>query len=153
MLRQGLGGAWLNTVACWSKGVGQVSWKARLAVIGFFVFTALPIIEIALLVEVGKRIGTLWTIALVLGTGLLGGVLLGVEGVGVLKRLKAEVAAGKVPEDQIIDGVLIVVGSLLLITPGVLTDATGILLMFPPTRFLVRAGIKRWIRKYVLVNL
>ena len=130
-----------------------MSWKARLAVLGFVIFSALPVIEIALLIEVGKRIGTLWTVVLVIGTGLLGGVLLGVEGVGVFRRLKAEVAAGRVPGDQIIDGVLVVVGSLLLITPGVLTDATGILLMFPPTRYLVRTGIKRWIRKYVLVNL
>ena len=130
-----------------------MSWKARLAVLGFIIFTAVPIIEIALLIEVGKHIGTLWTIAFVVGTGLLGGVLLGVEGYGVFRRMKEEIKAGHVPQDQIIDGVLVAVGALLLITPGVLTDATGILFMFPPTRFLVRTGVKRWIRKYILVNL
>lgn len=130
-----------------------MSWKARLAVIGFIIFTGLPILEIALLVEVGKRIGTLWTVALVLGTGILGGVLLGIEGYGVFRRMKSEIGAGRVPQDQIIDGVLVVIGALLLITPGVITDATGILLMFPPTRFLARTGIKTWIRKYILVNL
>ena len=129
-----------------------MSWKARLAIIGFIIFTAVPIIEIALLIEVGKHIGTLWTIAFVIGTGILGGVLLGVEGYGVFRRMKDELSTGRVPQDQIIDGVLVVVGALLLVTPGVLTDATGILFMFPPTRYLVRSGVKRWIRKYILVN-
>lgn len=130
-----------------------MSWKARLATLGFIAFTALPIVEIALLVEIGKRIGTWWTIGIVVATGLLGGLLLAVEGYGVFRRMKDEIKAGRVPEDQIIDGVLVVVGALLLITPGVLTDVTGVLFMFPLSRFVVRAGIKRWIRKYVLVNL
>ena len=52
-----------------------MSWKVRLGVIGFVVFTALPIIEITLLIEMGKRIGTWWTVAFVIGTGLLGGAV------------------------------------------------------------------------------
>lgn len=128
-------------------------WKVRLGIIGFFVFTALPIIEIALLIEMGKRVGTWWTVAFVIGTGLLGGALLGVEGYGVVRRLQEEVKASQIPKDSIIDGVLVVVGSLLLISPGVLTDVTGILLMFPPTRYLARVGIKRWIGKYILINI
>lgn len=130
-----------------------MSWKARLGIIGFFVFTALPVIEIALLVEMGKRIGTWWTVAFVIGTGLLGAALLAVGGVGVFKRVKEEIKVSRVPTNSIIDGVLVVVGSLLLISPGVITDLTGILFMFPPTRFLVRAGVKRWINKYVLLNI
>lgn len=129
-----------------------MSWKARLAIIGFVIFTALPVVEITLLVEIGRRIGTLWTIALVVGTGILGGVLLSVEGYGVFRRMREEIGAGRVPQDQIIDGVLVVVGALLLITPGVITDTTGILLMLPPTRYLARTGVKRWIRKYIFVN-
>ena len=129
-----------------------MGWKARLGVIGFLAFTALPIVEIALLVEVGKRIGTWWTVAFVIGTGLLGGALLGLEGYGVVRRLQSDIKSGKVPEDPIIDGVLVLVGALLLISPGVLTDATGVILMFPPSRFLVRAGIKRWIRKFITIN-
>jgi UPF0716 protein FxsA len=130
-----------------------VGWKARLGVIGFLAFTALPIVEIVLLVEVGKKIGTWWTVAFVIGTGLLGGVLLALEGYGVLRRLQSEIKRGKIPEDPIIDGVLVVVGALLLISPGVLTDATGVILLFPPSRFLVRTGIKRWIGRFITINL
>ncbi|MGE5579305.1 MAG: FxsA family protein [Bacillota bacterium] len=130
-----------------------MSWKMRLGVIGFVIFTLLPVVEIALLVEMGKRIGTWWTVAFVIGTGLLGGALLGVEGYGVFRRMKEEIKASRVPKDSIIDGVLVVVGSLLLISPGVLTDATGIIFMFPPTRYLVRQGVKRWISKYILLNI
>lgn len=115
-------------------------------------FTALPIVEIALLVEIGKRIGTWWTVFFVIITGVLGGVLLGLEGYGVVRKLQSEVKSGRVPEDQIIDGVLVVLGALLLVSPGVLTDITGILLMFPPTRFLARSGVKRWIRKYIQIS-
>ncbi len=130
-----------------------MGWKARLGVIGFLAFTALPIVEIVLLVEVGKKIGTWWTVAFVIGTGLLGGVLLALEGYGVLRRLQSEIKRGKIPEDPIIDGVLVVVGALLLISPGVLTDATGVILLFPPSRFLVRTGIKRWIGRFITINL
>lgn len=116
-------------------------------------FTALPVIEIALLVEVGKRIGTWWTIAFVIGTGILGGALLAFEGYGVVRRLQSDIRNGKIPEDPIIDGVLVVIGALLLISPGVLTDATGVILMLRPSRFLVRIGVKRWIGKFITINL
>lgn len=130
-----------------------MSWKMRLGTIGFIIFTLLPVIEIALLVELGKRIGTWWTVAFVIGTGLLGGVLLGIEGYGVFRRMQEEIKASRIPQDSIIDGVLVVVGSLLLISPGVLTDVTGVIFMFPPTRYLVRQGVKRWISKYILLNI
>src|SRR5690554_4706504 len=104
-----------------------MSFRVRLGVLGFLAFAALPIAEIVLLVEVGKRIGTWWTIVVVIGTGILGGTLLAIEGYGVVRRLQHEVRHARIPEDQIIDGVLVVIGALLLITPGVITDATGIL--------------------------
>lgn len=124
-----------------------------MAIAGAVAFTVLPIVEIALLVEVGRRVGTLWTVALVIGTGLLGGILLALEGYGVVRKLKSEVAVGRIPQDQIIDGALIVMGALMLLTPGLITDTAGILLLFPPTRALVRAGIKRWIGRYIQINL
>lgn len=130
-----------------------MGWKGRLGVLGFLAFTALPVIEIAILVEVGKRIGTWWTIAFVIGTGILGGALLAFEGYGVVRRLQSDIRNGKIPEDPIIDGVLVVIGALLLISPGVLTDATGVILMLRPSRFLVRIGVKRWIGKFITINL
>ncbi len=128
-------------------------WRTRWGLLGLILFTGFPVLEIALLVSVGRRIGTWWTVALVVGTGLLGGGLLVFEGYGVIQRMKREISKGKIPQDQIIDGVLVVVGALMLITPGVITDTFGILLMLPPTRFLARTGVKRWIAKYIQINL
>jgi len=127
--------------------------KTRLIIAGMVAFSVLPLIELVLLIEVGRRIGTLWTIGIVIGTGILGGVLLGVEGHGVLRRVRHEIGQARIPQDQIIDGAIIVVGALLLITPGIITDILGILFMFAPTRFFVRMLVKRWIRRYVLINL
>lgn len=125
-----------------------MSVRFRLTGLALLLFTLIPILEIALLVEVGKQIGTWWTIALVLGTGLLGGVLIGIEGSGVIGRLKEQLAQGTIPQDPIIDGVLIIIGGLMLVTPGLLTDCLGFVLMFPLTRLVFRALIKRWIRQY-----
>jgi len=130
-----------------------MSWKGRLVLVGLVLFTVMPIVELSLLIEVGRRIGTLWTVAIVIGTGILGGTLLGIEGLGVFRKLKKEVEQGHIPQDQIIDGVLVVIGALLLITPGLITDTAGILLMISPTRFLIRTMVKRWIRKYIMINL
>ncbi len=127
-------------------------WKTRLGIVGFLVFTAIPILEIALLIEIGRRIGTFSTVCLVIGTALLGGTLLTAEGYGVIRRAKEEISLGHIPEDEIIDGVLVVIGALLLITPGVITDVTGVVLMLSPTRSLFRTAIKRWIRKFILIN-
>ncbi|QUL99062.1 MAG: FxsA family protein [Candidatus Fermentithermobacillus carboniphilus] len=130
-----------------------MSFTAKLVLTGIFVFTILPIIELALLIEVGRRIGTFWTVAMVIGTGILGGILLGLEGYGVIRALKREVHQGRIPGDQIIDGVLVSIGAVLLITPGLLTDIAGVFLMFPPTRFIARALVKRWIRNYIFIDL
>ncbi len=121
-------------------------------VLAFLAFTLFPIAEIALLVEIGRRIGTWWTVALVIGTGLLGGALLALEGSGVIRSMKQEISKGRIPQDQIIDGVLVAVGALMLITPGIITDTMGILLMVPPTRYLARVGVRRLISKYIILN-
>lgn len=127
--------------------------KLRFLLCGVILFTVMPIVELALLIEVGKSIGTLWTIFIVIATALLGVVLLGVEGVAVIRRLKDEIGEGRVPQDAIIDGVLVAIGALLLITPGLITDLTGILLLLPPSRYLARSAIKKWIRRYIVIDL
>ena len=106
----------------------------RWTALGILLVTALPVVELALLIELGKRIGTWWTIGIVIGTGILGGLLLASQGYGVFARAKQEVNEGRIPKNQIIDGLLVVVGAVLLITPGILTDAIGLILLFPLTR-------------------
>ncbi len=127
-------------------------WKTRLGILGFIFLTVIPILEIALLVEIGRRVGTWWAVGIVVGTAISGAVLLAAEGYGVIKRAQRDISAGRIPQDPIIDGVLVVVGALLLITPGVITDVTGILIMLAPTRFLLRSAIKGWIRKLITIG-
>lgn len=127
-------------------------WKTRLGILGFIFLTVIPILEIALLVEIGRRVGTWWAVGIVVGTAISGAVLLAAEGYGVIKRAQRDISAGRIPQNPIIDGVHVVVGALLLITPGVITDVTGILIMLAPTRFLLRSAIKGWIRKLITIG-
>lgn len=112
-----------------------------------FLFTVVPLVELALLIKVGQLIGVLNTVALVVLTGLLGATLARVQGFGVLRRIQDELAAGQLPGDSLFDGVLILAGALLLLTPGILTDALGFALLLPPSRNLVKRFLKRYFQK------
>ncbi len=104
-----------------------------------FLFTVVPLVELYLLLWVGRLVGFWPTVGIVLATGLLGAALAKHEGVRVLMRWQSALAEGRVPEEGLLDGVLVFVGGLFLITPGVLTDAFGLLMLIPPTRrFMAR---------------
>ena len=106
-------------------------------------FTVIPLIELYLLIEVGSVIGGLNTILLVLGTGALGAFLARLEGLRTLGQIQRNLNQGIVPAEEMVDGVIILVAGLLLITPGILTDACGFLMLIPTTR----NAFKRWLRR------
>ncbi len=112
-------------------------------------FIVLPASELALLIEIGRRIGTLETIALIVVTGVAGAALARRQGLRVLSRVREEMSAGQMPADSLLDAAIILVASALLVTPGVLTDAVGFLCLVPGTRSLVKRGIVRWIRRAI----
>lgn len=99
--------------------------------------------ELSLLLDVGHAIGTPATLALILGTGVLGATLARRQGLGVLAKLQHELAGGGAPTATLLEGAAILVAGVLLITPGILTDAFGFLLLVPPTRRLLLAGARR----------
>jgi UPF0716 protein FxsA len=101
-------------------------------------FIALPIAEIAVIIKVGSWLGVGETIALLLGVSLLGIWLVKRQGIGVLRRMREQTNAGRVPGTEIVDGALLLLAGALLIPPGFITDAAGLLLLLPP----VRAGIR-----------
>lgn len=103
---------------------------ARLAL----VLVAVPLVELALLVWLGRRIGFLPTVALVLVTGVVGAALARHQGLASLARFRAALDARRLPHRELVDGVLVLAAALLLVSPGVLTDATGFLLLVPPLR-------------------
>jgi UPF0716 protein FxsA len=99
-------------------------------------FLALPLIEISGFVIVGREIGVLPTIALVVLSGIAGGILLRIQGFGILARIRQQVEAGKNPSRELAHGVMVVVAGILLLIPGFFTDILGILLFIPPVRDL-----------------
>ncbi len=108
----------------------------------FLAFTVIPTLELYLLVQVGARIGVLATIFIVLGTGMLGAWLAKLEGLNTLNKIREALQVGEVPTDELIEGVLILVAGVVLITPGFLTDLAGLTLLFPLTRYPIREWVK-----------
>ena len=118
-----------------AKGVGML---VKLLVL----FIALPLAEIVLLIEIGSRIGTLATLAILVLTAVVGASLAHREGLKVLWRIQEKMAQGIMPDEELIDGVLILAAGIVLLTPGLLTDAAGLLLLVPGSRL----ALKRWLR-------
>ncbi len=95
---------------------------------------AVPLAEIAAFIIIGREIGVLWTLAMVFFTAVLGSILLRVQGLGLITRIRAETEAGRVPGRELVHGVMILVAGILLLTPGFITDALGFLLFVPSVR-------------------
>jgi len=101
-------------------------------------FTIVPLVELFLLVKLGTVVGVGPTIALVLFTGILGAWLARQQGLDVLRRVNEDLSQGRMPTEAIMDGVLILIAGAVLLTPGLLTDALGFVLLIPRTRAAVR---------------
>ncbi len=106
-------------------------------------FIIMPLVELAILIQVGKWIGAWETIGLVVITGILGAVLAQMEGLRIWGALQAELMQGKMPTNRLIDGVMILVGGILLLTPGIITDILGFTLILPFTRPFYRNWLKK----------
>ncbi len=106
-------------------------------------FIAIPVVELFLLIEIGRRVGTLTTVGIIMATGVVGASLARQQGMSTLARLRADLAASRFPADPIVDGVLILVAAAVLITPGLLTDLAGFLCLVPAFRRLVKRSLKR----------
>ncbi len=111
-------------------------------------FTIVPAVELALLIEIGQRVGLLATIILVASTGIIGASLARSQGYIVIKKIKTNLNEGKMPTDDLIGGLLILIGGALLLTPGLLTDITGFSLILPGTRHFYATIIKKRFYKY-----
>lgn len=97
-------------------------------------FLAMPFIEFYLLIEIGQRIGFVPTLAIVLGTGLLGGLLVRWQGVTAVQDVLGAVRQGRAPTTELAAGALFLLAAGLLLTPGVITDVFGFAMMVPPLR-------------------
>lgn len=112
-------------------------------------FTLVPMIELALLIKVGQYIGVFPTIILVALTGIIGVTLAKNQGFMVINKVKTSINRGQMPADGLIEGLLILIGGAMLLTPGLLTDATGFCMIIPWTRELLKDYLKGRLRKYL----
>jgi UPF0716 protein FxsA len=112
------------------------------------IFIVVPLAELYVILEVvGKAIGPVWTILLLAADSLLGSLLLKSQGRVVWRRFNEAIRDGRVPHNEVIDGVLVIFGGAFLITPGFITDVLGLILLVPPTRRLVRRMARRSIER------
>ncbi|HVM28138.1 MAG TPA: FxsA family protein [Mycobacteriales bacterium] len=100
-----------------------------------------PLVEIALLIQVGQWLGTLPTLALLVGMSVLGGVLLKREGTRTWRAFRAALGRGSVPASEVADGALVIFGGALLLTPGFATDLVGLACVLPGSRAVVRKAL------------
>jgi UPF0716 protein FxsA len=106
-------------------------------------FIVVPIAELALLIQVGQLIGVWWTILLLIADAVIGSWLLRTQSRAAWRRFNEALAQGRVPHREVVDGVLVIFGGVLLLTPGFITDIFGVLFLFPPTRVLLRGLLVR----------
>ena len=111
-----------------------------------FAFIAIPVAEIAVLVEVGGAIGVWPTLGAVVATALFGTWMLRLQGLSALARAQASLTRGAFPAREVFDGLCLVFAGALLLTPGFLTDAAGLLLTAPPVRAVLRRRVLAWLR-------
>jgi len=106
-------------------------------------FIVVPAVELALLIEVGARIGTAATLGIIIGTGIVGAALARQQGLRTVQRIQAELESGALPAGTLVDGVIILIAGALLVTPGILTDVAGFLCLVPLSRAIVKRTLQR----------
>jgi UPF0716 protein FxsA len=112
-------------------------------------FILVPLIDLAILVRVGQAIGFWPTIGLVVATGTVGAILARSQGMRVLNGIRTEMSVGQIPSSRLLDGLLVLIGGTLLLTPGLLTDAAGFLLLLPPSRRRLKRILRTRVEKMV----
>lgn len=118
----------------------------------FLLFVLVPLAELTLLLMIAELTHWWVSLGIVIATGFIGATLARYQGAQAWRRLSGDLRSGKLPTDSGLDAVLILIAGIVLITPGVLTDVAGILLLIPLTRGGVRRRIKKWAAKRFKVD-
>lgn len=115
----------------------------------FLIFVVTPIVELAVIVQVAGSTGVMNTIGLLVLVSLVGAWLVRREGLGILRRAQAELAKGRMPGRELVDGLLVLLAGALMLTPGFVTDAVGLALLLPPVRAVLRLVATRRLSRSV----
>lgn len=106
-------------------------------------FTLLPLIDFAILLNIGSYIGFKYTVAIVILTGLTGAYFAKREGRDIITKIKFDISQGKMPADELLGGLCVIIGGAFLLAPGLITDVLGLMLVLPITRTSFVNIIKR----------
>lgn len=112
-------------------------------------FTVIPLVELALLFKLNDYIGLGYTLGIVLFTGIFGAYLAKSQGRQILFRIRHEMQEGRMPGDQLMNGLCVLIGGTMLLTPGILTDTLGFILVIPATRELIKLYVKKKFRDMI----
>jgi UPF0716 protein FxsA len=112
-------------------------------------FVVTPLVELAILVYLGSLIGVLNTILIVVATGIVGAFLAKNQGLATFSRIRSSIERGILPAEELLHGVLILVAGLLLLTPGLITDLAGFVMLIPQTRKAVANWLRRLIQRKI----
>jgi UPF0716 protein FxsA len=115
-------------------------------------FFAVPFLELAVVVSVSRSIGIPETLLLLVAVSLAGAWLAKHQGLGVWRAVRRRLEAGEVPGWEMLDGLLVLVAALMLVTPGFVTDALALLLLLPPVRAAVRVVLRHRFERRVTVH-
>lgn len=113
------------------------------------VFIVIPLIELIILIKVGSYIGLWPTILIVVLTGIVGASLARYQGFVIINKIRSDVSSGRVPARELIDGLLILIGGIVLLTPGFITDICGFFLLIPFTRNLIKGFVRSQFERMV----
>jgi len=109
-------------------------------------FIIVPIVELYVLIEIGRKIGTWSTIGIIILTGILGAYLVKRQGFLILRKIQNDLNEGVLPGDSLVQGAIILAGGILLITPGFITDTIGFIFLIPAGRRLVKNYLLHWLK-------
>ena len=112
----------------------------------FVLFLVVPIVELAVILQVGQSIGVLPTVGLLLGVSVAGAWLVRREGTRAWRQFRTALGEARIPTDEVLGGALILLGGALMLTPGFVTDGVGLLLVVPLTRALVVRALRGRVR-------
>jgi UPF0716 protein FxsA len=115
----------------------------------FLLIIIVPAAEIGFLLISGQIIGVWPTVLLIILTGVIGSYLAKKQGLATFYQLQRQIQTGQLPGDALLDGVCILVGGTLLLTPGFLSDFLGFLLLFPTSRIFLKKLMNRWIQNWI----
>jgi len=116
-------------------------------------FVLIPAVELYVLIQIGSAIGAGYTLLLILATGVLGSWLAKTQGLATWRALNERLASGQIPGRELMDGAIILVCGTLLLTPGVITDAIGLLGLVPVTRSAFRGALKKVFATIPTINM